>query len=85
MALSASSANEIRGIINANLTVPTAPGAPPAAPVDFCQIWPTAAPVIKTLAGLVVFIPGFGTAAGAALTALVAAGQAVYNSTCPHT
>jgi hypothetical protein len=83
MALSANAANEMRAIIDANLTVPGAP-APPGAPPDFCSIWPSAEPIIKTLAGVVVFIPGFGAAAGAALTALSAAGQAIYNSTCQH-
>ena len=83
MALSANAANEMRAIINSNLTVPGAP-AVPGAPPDFCSIWPTAEPIIKTLASLIVFFPGFGAAAGAALVALSAAGQAVYNSTCQH-
>lgn len=80
--LSQNSAKELKTIIDANIAVPVSPGAPPAAPVDFCSIWPTAKPILQTLAGLVVFIPGVGPGAGAALTALVAAGTAVYEKTC---
>jgi hypothetical protein len=82
MALSTNSANELRAIINANLSVPAAPPGVAAAPPDFCAIWPTAKPVLQTLAGLVVLIPGFGAPAAAALTALIAAGQAIYDQTC---
>jgi hypothetical protein len=80
--LSGPSAQELRAIINANLSVPATPGGPAAAPVDFCTVWPTAKPVIQLLAGVIGFIPGVGAGAGAALTALVAAGQAVHDQTC---
>ena len=84
MALSNNAANEMRTIINANLVYPTPPGTAAPAPPDFCSIWPTAKPVIQLVAGVAPFIPGVGAAAAAALTALVAAGQAVYDQTCPH-
>jgi mono/diheme cytochrome c family protein len=82
MALSANTVIEIRAIIDANLTIPSAPPGAPGAPPDFCAIWPTAKPILQTLAGLVVLIPGFGSAAAAALTALIAAGQAIFDETC---
>jgi hypothetical protein len=80
--LSAPSAQELRAIINANLTMPSTPGGPAPAPVDFCTVWPTAKPVIQFLAGVIGFIPGVGAGAGAALIALTAAGQSVYDHTC---
>jgi mono/diheme cytochrome c family protein len=82
MALSANSANELRAIINANLAVPAAPPGVQPAPPDFCAIWPTAKPILQTLAGVVILIPGFGAAAAAALTALIAAGQVIFDQTC---
>jgi hypothetical protein len=87
MALSTTAASELRAIIDANLAAPStaAPGAAAfAAGADFCSIWPPAKPVLQAVAGVIAFIPGFGAAAAAALTALVAAGQGVYDSTCHH-
>ena len=85
MALSANSATELRAIVDANLATPAAaspPGAAGAA-TDFCTVWPNAKPVLQTLAGIAVGrIPGQGTAAAAALTALLAAGQAIFDQTC---
>ena len=34
---------------------------------DFCSIWPKAKPVLELVAGVVMFIPGAGTTAGAVL------------------
>jgi hypothetical protein len=85
MALSANSATEMRAIVDANLATPAA--APPSAAgaaADFCTVWPTAKPVLQTLAGVAMLIPGQGTAAAAALTALLAAGQAIFDQTCHH-
>jgi hypothetical protein len=86
MALSATSATELRAIVDANLAAPAAAPPPSAAgaPQDFCTIWPTAKPVLQTLAGLAMLIPGQGTAAAAALTALLVAGQAIFDQTCHH-
>jgi hypothetical protein len=58
-------------------------GAPGAA-LDFCSIWPTAKPVLQAIVAIIGFIPGLGTGAGAALNALIAVGDQVYNATCPH-
>jgi hypothetical protein len=80
--LSQSSAQDMRAIIDANLVTPVPPGAPPAAPVDFCTVWPAAKPVLQVVAGVIGFIPGVGSGAGAALTALIAAGDGIYTRTC---
>jgi hypothetical protein len=81
MALSQTSADEIKSIIDANMAPPLPAGAQ-AAPQNFCTVWPVAKPILQLLAGIAPLIPGVGAPAGAALTALIAAGQAVYDKTC---
>src|SRR5271170_421396 len=81
MALSQTAADELKVIIDANMVPPVGPGIM-AAPQNFCTVWPVAKPILQLVAGLAPFIPGVGAAAGAALTALIAAGQAVYDRTC---
>lgn len=91
MALSTAAATELRSIMDASLsasaaaapaTAAGAPGAVVTAAPNFCSIWPTAKPILQALAGVIIFFPGFGAAAAAALNALVAAGQAVFDQTC---
>lgn len=84
---STAGARELRSVIDqalVNYQVPTAstPIALPAGNADFCGLWPGAKPLLQGLAGVVVFLPGFGHAAGAALTALIAVGDTVYKQTC---
>jgi hypothetical protein len=56
--------------------------AAPGMPADFCSFWPGAKPVLQTVAGLIVFIPGPGTSAAAALNALIVVGDQIYRGTC---
>ena len=83
--LSPTAAAELREILDRSLLqFPTQPGAvsPAATKQDFCNIWPTAKPILQALCGIIVFFPGFGQAAAAALTALIAAGDQIYKQTC---
>ena len=90
--LSRSAAQELRSVINQSMAAPpAAAAAPPAAAAapaavqtDFCTVWPEAKPILQLLSGVVGLIPGAGTGAGVALTALITAGQAVYDQTCGH-
>jgi hypothetical protein len=84
MALSQQTADELRAIINANIQPALPPGIH-AAPQDFCAVWPTAKPVLQILVSLAPLMPGVGTAAAAALTALIATGQAYYDRVCGPT
>jgi hypothetical protein len=62
-------------------TVMAAAAAAPT-PTDFCSLWPTVKPILQALVGIIGLIPGFGPAAGAALTALLTIGDQIYK-TCP--
>jgi hypothetical protein len=81
---SPSTIKELRGVIDNSLVVQTAPTSAPVggAPLDFCTVWPEAKPVVQALSGIVALIPGFGSAAAAALTALLAVGDTVFKQTC---
>ena len=67
-------------------------GTPPAAAFgpsgggvqeEFCSIWPKAEPIIKEVAKYIVYIPGVGPAAGAILSGVADAGDAVAKAVCP--
>ncbi|MHB0722168.1 hypothetical protein ACX4M5_04590 [Roseomonas mucosa] len=78
-------ATELRKIIDQSLSSQPPTISPPLAADakhDFCGIWPTAKPVLQGLSGLVIFFPGFGQAAAAALTALIGVGDQIYKQTC---
>jgi hypothetical protein len=84
MPLTKSAADELKAIIDANM-IPPLPGNAQAAPQSFCTVWPVAKPILQLIAGIAPLIPGVGVGAGAALTALIAAGQAVHDQTCGPT
>jgi len=72
-------------LANPHAAVAAATAAPPApGPQDFCKVWPQAKPILQALSGIITFIPGFGAQAAAALAALLAVGDQVFNGTCPH-
>jgi hypothetical protein len=79
--LSDSTARELQSIIAANTAV-TLPSGAQGAPLDFCQIWPTAKPLLQMIAGVAPFIPGVGTAAAGTITALTAVGEAFFDKEC---
>ncbi len=85
MALSKDALLQLRQQIDASLAAP-APApvvAPKAAPPgNFCSIWPEAKPILQGLSGIVASIPGYGTTAAAALTALITVGDQIYKGTC---
>jgi hypothetical protein len=74
--------NEVRALIDSSIGSASAPlgGAGPSA--NFCTIWPEAKPILQVLAGIVVFIPGVGAAAGPVLMSLIAVGDSVFQQTC---
>lgn len=49
---------------------------------DFCSIWPKAKPVLELVAGVVIFIPGAGTTAGAVLQGLLKVGDQISAEVC---
>ncbi len=49
---------------------------------DWCTIWPAVKPVLGVLAKFAPFIPAVGPKAALILTALVAAGDAVFQDKC---
>jgi uncharacterized membrane protein YjjB (DUF3815 family) len=49
---------------------------------DFCSIWPKAKPVLELVAGVVIFIPGAGTTAGAVLQGLLKVGDQISADVC---
>ncbi|MBO4225109.1 hypothetical protein [Bradyrhizobium neotropicale] len=49
---------------------------------DFCSIWPQAKPVLGFVAGIVAFIPGLGTTAGAVLQGLIKVGDQISAEVC---
>jgi hypothetical protein len=49
---------------------------------DFCTIWPKAKPVLELVAGVVIFIPGAGTTAGAVLQGLLKVGDQISAEVC---
>jgi hypothetical protein len=74
--------NEVRALIESSLVSASAPlgGAAPSA--NFCTIWPEAKPILQVVAGIAIFIPGVGAAAGPVLTSLIAVGDSVFQQTC---
>jgi hypothetical protein len=46
-------------------------------PADFCGIWAKAKPILDLLSGVVIFIPGAGTTAGAVLKGLIQVGDTI--------
>lgn len=48
----------------------------------FCQAWPTAKPVLRTLGDLLRIVPGIGVFAGPAIGVVVAAGDAAHRALC---
>jgi hypothetical protein len=94
--LTPAAAQELRAIVDGSLasSAAAAPAAaahaaaaaaPAAGPQNFCTIWPGVKPILDGLSAIVIFIPGYGAAAAAALKALVAVGQQIFEQTCPHT
>lgn len=79
--LTDASTKELRALIDANTSV-TLPGGAQGAPLNFCEIWPTAKPILQMIAGIAPYIPGVGTAAGGVITALIAVGQEIFDKTC---
>jgi len=49
---------------------------------QFCALWPKARPGLSLLAGIAIFIPGAGAAAGGALQGLIKVGDAVSAEVC---
>ena len=49
---------------------------------EFCQVWATAKPILEFLAGIIGFIPGVSSTAGAVLTALIRVGDQVSGELC---
>ncbi len=89
MALSDNALLEMRQQIDVSLGAhrsATAQAAAAAAPHsiqgDFCAVWPSAKPILDVIAGVAVFIPGAGAAAGPVLKALTTIGDQIYGSTC---
>ena len=85
MALSKDALLQLRQQIDASLAAPApAPVVAPTAapPGNFCSIWPEAKPILQGLSGIVAIIPGYGTTAAAALTALITVGDQIYKGTC---
>jgi hypothetical protein len=60
----------------------TAAGQTPVG--DFCSIWPQAKPILELLAGVVGFIPGAGTTAGAVLQTLTKVGDQIATEVCSN-
>ena len=88
--LTQTAADELRAIVDGSLAA-SAAAAPmaaapavgaPAAPQNFCTIWPGVKPILDGLSAIVIFIPGYGQAAAAALKALVLIGQEIFEKTC---
>jgi hypothetical protein len=77
-------AQDIADNVRAVAAAHPAAGGAAAAPVsaDFCTIWPQAKPVLELVAGIVVFIPGAGTTAGAVLQSLIKVGDQVSADVC---
>jgi hypothetical protein len=77
-------AKEIADNVRAATMAHPAGGGAMAAPVsaDFCSIWPQAKPVLELVAGIVIFIPGAGTTAGAVLQSLIKVGDQVSSEVC---
>ena len=63
-------ADKVRTVTAAAPQTAAAAAAPPIGS-DFCTIWPKAKPVLELVAGVVIFFPGAGTTAGAALQGLI--------------
>jgi hypothetical protein len=90
MPLSDDSLKQMRQQIDAALVAHRAAMAAPAMAAatpqsvqgDFCTLWPNAKPILDTISGVVVFIPGVGAAAGPILKTLVTIGDQIYGSTC---
>lgn len=85
MPVSTTAANELRSLIDDNLKATARGGEAAIAGLSFCGVWPTAKPILETIAGIAFLIPGVGAKAAAILTALIAAGQAIYEKTCQTT
>ncbi len=77
-------AQDIAENVRAVAAAHSAGGGATAAPVsgDFCSIWPQAKPVLELVAGVVIFIPGAGTTAGAVLQSLIKVGDQVSADVC---
>jgi hypothetical protein len=76
-------AKDIAANVRAVTAAHSADDAATAAPVgDFCSIWPKAKPVLELVAGVVIFIPGAGTTAGAVLQSLIKVGDQVSADVC---
>jgi hypothetical protein len=78
-------ANEIAANVRTvTAAAPKTAGAAAASPGagDFCTIWPKAKPVLELVAGVVIFIPGAGTTAGAVLQGLLKVGDQISAEVC---
>lgn len=49
---------------------------------DFCTIWRQVKPILEAVAKFIVFFPAFGSAAAAAITALLKVGDMIYEAQC---
>ena len=74
-------ADNVRTVAAAAPQSAAAAAAPPVGS-DFCAIWPKAKPVLELVAGVVVFIPGAGTTAGAVLQGLIKVGDQISAEVC---
>jgi hypothetical protein len=76
-------ANDITASVRAAAAA-APPGAAeaPAVGTDFCSIWPKAKPVLELVSGVVMFIPGAGTTAGAVLQGLLKVGDQISAEVC---
>jgi hypothetical protein len=77
-------ANEIAANVHAVTATASKTAGAAAAPGvgDFCTIWPKAKPVLELVAGIVIFIPGAGTTAGAVLQGLLKVGDQISAEVC---
>ena len=77
-------ANEIAANVHAVTAAASKTAGAAAAPGvgDFCTIWPKAKPVLELVAGIVIFIPGAGTTAGAVLQGLLKVGDQISAEVC---
>jgi hypothetical protein len=57
-------------------------GQPASSAAEFCSIWPKAKPVLELIAGVINFVPGAGTTAGAVLQGLVKIGDQISGEVC---
>jgi hypothetical protein len=78
-------ATDIVAEVAATQKVSASKGAAPltaVGPNDFCNIWPKAKPVLELVSGVIGFIPGAGSTAGAVLLGLIKVGDQIAGQLC---